>query len=44
MMWRFISLYPDMCDKVVIMNGPNARGYMKALSFNFKQYCYSWYV
>jgi len=40
--WAFAVQYADLCEKVVIMNAPNRKGFQKG--FSFKQYCNSWYM
>ncbi|XP_077989005.1 epoxide hydrolase 3-like isoform X2 [Glandiceps talaboti] len=42
--WRFAMDYPDLVDKLVIMNGPHPDRFRKVISSSLKQFLMSWYM
>lgn len=40
--WNFASTYPDMCDKVIIMNAPHTYAFAKVIGKSYKQLLASW--
>jgi len=42
--WAFATLYPEMLERLVIMNGPNMKVADKVFAKNKSQYLKSWYI
>jgi pimeloyl-ACP methyl ester carboxylesterase len=42
--WAFASYYPDLTEKLVVLNCPHPQLFVKALSSNMEQIKKSWYM
>jgi len=42
--WRFVSLYPEMVEKFIVLNSPHSQAYQDRLRSGFGQWLMSWYM
>ncbi|CAD6190383.1 unnamed protein product [Caenorhabditis auriculariae] len=42
--WKLAISYPELVDRLVILNAPHPTAFMKVISTNFKQFRNSWYL
>lgn len=40
--WQFASRYPDMCEKIVVLNCPHRKAWAKVVRTQLKQFLASW--